>query len=268
MPIRIYNTLHWLFLIMGMALIAVNLCGLALNDELWPRPDNGRRPADYQPYSGEMKKYMEKGADENPRDYAERMNAFVYHHTVHYFPDEKSPGNLDVTAAPFLWNWAIWLRGFWALLTREDFVVEFCDADKGLRRGYGLCSQRALILQDILREHGLRAKATKLYGHVVCMARIGGEDILLDPDYGFSIPHGLDYLHDHPETILAHSPSPEAAAMYAPILQNERWLERGDAEYGCKDKAWLFKMALIQWLAPCLLLLCALCFKRAARRPD
>lgn len=268
MAIGIFRILHRLFLILGAALIIFNLCGLALYDNPWPQPESGRRGPDYQPYSSEMKKFMEKGADEKPLDYAQRMNAFVYNHTVHYFPEEKNPGNLDITAAPFLWNWAIWLRAFWAFLAHEDFVVEFCDADKGLERGYGLCSQRALILQDILRKHGLKAKATKLYGHVVCMTQIGGEEILLDPDHGFSIPHGLDYLHAHPETINAYSPSPEIASMYTPILQNARWPERGDAEYGCRDDSWLFKMTLIQWLAPFLLLFCSLYFKWIAQRPN
>lgn len=247
-------------------LITVNLAGLILSDKLWPQPVNPRQSPDYQPYSSEMKKCLEKGADEKLWDYIERMNFFVYNHTLHYFPEETNLSNLDITAAPFLWNWAIWLRAFWALLTHKEFVVEFCDAEMGLKRGYGLCSQRSLILQDILRKNGLKAKAVKLYGHVVCMLELAGEEVLLDPDHGFSIPHGLDYLHARPETIHEYSPSPQVDSLYIPILQTGRWRERGDREYGCMDEAWLRKMMLVQWLVPCLLLLCALYFKSAVKK--
>ncbi len=258
--------LRWFFVILGTTLLIINLAGVAINEKLWPKPVNGRYAPDYQPYSREMKKFMEKGAMEKPEDFAKRINNFIYTHTVHYFPQEATLGNLAETSAPFLWNWAIWLRGFWALLTREEFILEFCDAEMGLRRGYGLCSQRSLILQNVLRNNGIKAKATKLYGHVVCMIETESGDILLDPDYGFSIPHSLDYLHANPEAIRDYTASPEIISMYIPILESGKWVERKGKEYGCMDDRWLLKMTIIKWAVPFLLLLCAIFCHRAVRK--
>lgn len=246
----------------GIFLICVNLAGLLSGDELWPKAENARRSADYEPFSKDMLEQLRKSGSESALDFARRMNTFVYDHTFHHFFDKTSIENLDTVAMPFLKSWPIWLAGFKAALLGDNFVVEFCDAERGLERGFGFCSQRALILKDILRKNGLDAHVRKMYGHVVCMVHDGSREILLDPDYGFAIPHSLEYLHEHPDILRNYNVPLQVVKLYEPLLKAARWRERGDKPYHCRGNGWLLAMSLIQWGVPLLLLLLGWNLKR------
>lgn len=184
--------------------------------------------------------------------YAQRMTRSINSHTTHAFDDQNTIDNIPLIAAPFLWSWPLWLGGLWGAISGRKFTVEFCSPEKGLARGYGYCSQRALILQNILRDNGIRARATDLYGHVVCTARIDGKDVLLDADYGLASPHSLEALHKRPELLLEDG-NPDLESQYPylkEVYQAGRWHGLENREYGCVSDFQLFLWSLVQWGVP------------------
>ncbi|MDE5879984.1 MAG: hypothetical protein K2G99_08240, partial [Desulfovibrio sp.] len=184
--------------------------------------------------------------------YAERMTLYVNSHTTHYFEKRNTADNIHIIVTPFFYSWPLWLRGLWASFSGVKFTVEFCNPEKGLARGYGFCSQRALTLQNILRENGINARATDLYGHVVCTARINGKDILLDPDYGLASEHSLEDFHKRPELLL-HYDNPDVERHYQylrEIYAAARWRGHENREYSCVGDVQLFLWGLVQWGIP------------------
>lgn len=238
--------------LLGLCLLIINLAGTALGDSVWSRPEKIVLSEHFSPFSKSGFKPI-PADNESAFDFACRMNTFVHDHTSHFFDDENTFSNIDVVAAPFLWSWPLWLRGFWAALGGKDFVLEFCEAEKGLERGYGFCSQRSLILQDILRRNGLKARTTKLFGHVVCLFWHDGHEIILDPDYGVVIPHSLDEVHNNTD-ILKKYVDGIALEHLLPIFEAARWRERGDREYDCMSNGQLMAASIVQWGTPALLL--------------
>lgn len=249
--------LFWLLGSTGIFLTLCNIAGYFLADGMWYRPPIARSLAHEQFSPGTFEPSRRKG--ENDFAYARRLTLYINSHTTHYFEEKNTPGNIHIIAAPFLWSWPLWLRGLWASISGEKFTVEFCNPEKGLARGYGYCSQRALILQNILRANGINARATDLYGHVVCTARIDGKDVLLDADYGLASPHSLEEFHARPELLL-ETGNPDLESQY-PYLQEVyragRWHGRENREYSCVSDFQLFFWNLVKWGMP--LLFIAIC---------
>lgn len=79
---------------------------------------------------------------------------------------------------------------------------EFLNWKKGLERGVGWCSQHAIILSEILNEHGIRSNMINLWGHVVARANIDGTKwIVLDADHGVVLPFDLPYIENNTHVI-------------------------------------------------------------------
>ncbi len=67
------------------------------------------------------------------------------------------------------------------------------DYTRGFRRGFGICSQNALGLIDLLhRRYGVLSNVVSLGGHVVVEAESPSGRSLHDPSLGVSVPFGLE----------------------------------------------------------------------------
>lgn len=240
----------WLLGLLGVFLTLCNIWGFVLGDRLWHRPEIARS-LDHKNFSADSFEPARR-LGENEFAYAQRMTRSVNSHTTHAFAEQNTLSNIHVVAAPFLWSWPLWLGGLWASISGRKFTVEFCSPEKALARGYGYCSQRALILQNILRANGIQAQATDLSGHVVCTARIDGKEVLLDADYGLASPYSLEAFHERPELLLAEgNPDLEREYPYLKeVYQAGRWRGRETREYACVSDLQLFFWNLVQWGVP------------------
>lgn len=248
----------------ALSLLLINFAGLARGANVWPKPENFGVRAGHKQFEGD-KALLKKKKDEDDFTFAERMNGFVHAHTTHFLFDANRLDNIEVMAVPLEWCWPLWLRGLLSVFAGERFVVEFCDAEKGLARGFGYCSQRALILEDILARNSLRARTTELYGHVVCALSSGGREIVLDPDYGVLIPHSLLYLHRHPEALRLYMAGEDALKL-GPYYASDKWLERAKAPYPCFSNTEIILLKIAAWLLPLLLLAAGLLGRRPCRK--
>lgn len=247
------TALWWASGALGSFLMIINFWGLYQGANIWPKPEKIYKSKNHEPFSRENFR-IERKPGEADFDYAKRMTLYVHSHTNYYFAYRNSLGNIDVMVAPFAWCWPLWLRGAWAVCTGNKFSVEFCNAEKALERGYGFCSQRALILQDILRRDGMSARARDLYGHVVCTAIIDGREVVLDPDYGFASSHELGDFHEYPELLFAYMDYglfPKYRYISS-VYRKGAWIGNRDGKYACKSDFELFWWRVIQWGLPLL----------------
>ncbi|MFM8571602.1 MAG: hypothetical protein ACKOAU_08400 [Pirellula sp.] len=88
-------------------------------------------------------------------------------------------------------NWPQWLLGqFYSPLLRTQNPQWIVSG------GFGDCSERAAVLQDLLKSHGVDTRFVGLGGHVVLEARGEQGAWILDPDYGVVIDTDLRGLQD------------------------------------------------------------------------
>lgn len=131
-----------------------------------------------------------------------RLTFAVNQAMLHYW-DEDGMGAIPLRV-PWWENYWLWLASY---VKPEIFrQYEFMDARKAVERGVGLCSQQALVLEQLLERRGIEAEIVGLDGHVVVTARIKWDtgdsaEWLLDPDYGVIIPHSLAEVESQPDLI-------------------------------------------------------------------
>lgn len=239
--------------IIGTILLIINLIGIYKGNGVWFKPKKMDSTSNFTFYNpGDS---LNIRSDETPMNFAIRMTDYVHKHTVHYFYDNNKLDNINIMVCPVNYSWTLWLRGLYAAIFNKSFKVEFCNAEKGLERGYGLCSQRALILHDALRRNGLKSKVVDLYGHVICILWLDNKEILLDPDYGIMIPASLEYIKTRPEIVRGYYD--QDTDYLTSIYKAGAWDIRMDHEYSCVSNYELAGYKVLQWIIPLLLLFTA-----------
>lgn len=87
--------------------------------------------------------------------------------------------------------------------------------ERALGRGFGICSQNALGLADLLdRRYGIPARMAGLGGHVVIQVELPAGPMIADPSLGVTMPFGLDHAQSH---------VPEVGAIYARRTDDRIW---------------------------------------------
>lgn len=125
---------------------------------------------------------------------------------LHYWVGNE--GQEPISLRPPVWeNYWLWLMSH--VKPKRFRYYEFMNPRQAVERGVGLCSQQALILEQLLEERGIRGEMVGLEGHVVVAAHLRidageTEEWLLDPDYGVAIPHSLAVIERHPDLIRRH----------------------------------------------------------------
>jgi len=183
----------------GLLLLVLNLAGLFIplrNPALYKEP---RR---YQGTTLTEEQVQEAGARRNEpiESYVVRLNNAVRQGTVHYWDDDGI--NKYRLRVPPWENYLLFIAGY--LKPNEYRKYEYCNYAKAISRGVGFCSQRAIIVSEILKENGVDSRIIGLEDHVVAMAQVDqGNDVwwVVDPDFGVVIDHDIDAINKTPEII-------------------------------------------------------------------
>ena len=180
---------------LGLFLLGVNIAGHLMGSGIFFHPGHipGRPAIPLKDLS-----LLQMKMDERPYDYAARMNSLIFFSMHHYFTTEMDFNNIHKTAVPFLYNWALWARALRRYARGQDYRIEFASPVSALARGYGLCSQQALVLENLLTRNGLQAKATGIRGHVITKVTLDGQEMVFDPDYNIIMPFSLQHAAAHP----------------------------------------------------------------------
>ena len=191
------RTIRLLALCAGFLLLGLNVAGSFiplrrpnLQNELGRRPELTEPP--WEAFS--------RTGQEPVRDYVTRLTNLVHRSTVNYWDDEGIDRyHLRV---PVYENYLLFIASY--LKPKEYRKYEFCNYQKALDRAIGLCSQRSIILAEILRRNGVGSAIVGFAGHVVVTAQIDTDHDkwwVADPDHGVVINRDTAEIQRDPEVI-------------------------------------------------------------------
>ncbi|MBD3271881.1 MAG: hypothetical protein GF384_05030 [Elusimicrobia bacterium] len=229
-------------LFIGLVLILINIIGLfkSMRNKAIFKNDETFFINDITIRLNALDDAIQKMDDETDRDFALRMNEMVHNAIAHYWNEnaaKKYYGTVPI--------WENYILYFFHFFKPESFTLyEFCNYEKALERGIGLCSQHAIILSEILREQGIQAQIVHLGGHIVVRVEVE-KNIwhIFDPDYGIAIPKDIFTIEQNPENIKKY---------YYPAIQNirkpkKKILSHLVSIYGKKDNR-LFRNGMRDYL--------------------
>lgn len=239
----------------GTALLVINAVGLVVQ--------NDQREA----FGGDLLSYDEAFAKMDASFADHGASPVFFENAVQIYNDSINyvwPENL--ATIPVYDNYLLYMASFFdevlfkAGLTgsKKTFsLFESANYERGFRRGFGICSQNALGLTDILdRRYGVEANMVGLDGHVVLSARDGvnGARYLLDPSVGVFMPFDLDHAEKNVGDVIGYYRStefPELGEKYNP-QGNVLFTQHGSAPY----RPTLFKIEFLadvmKWVIPVL----------------
>lgn len=175
---------------LGATLVALNLVGLVAPPA--PPPDVNRPNAPAEQRRELLEDSLERRAGEPEVDYFKRLTHSVHYRMVPY--SKVQEGGSD---APSLTD--NWLLRLASLVSPGIRKYEFSDHRRALRRGYGLCSQYASIVFDVLREGGYHPRRVLWPEHTfVEVSARSGQPFVLDADLKVVTPHSLAQLREDP----------------------------------------------------------------------
>lgn len=195
--------------VIGVCLLGINISGMFLPlrhpDIYHLKPDKGVLLTEPQFYRS-----LPKRNTETAQTYATRLNRIVHDGIASY-------GNaVDKINGQIPWheNYLLFLAGY--IYPQLYRPYEFCDYQKAVTRGLGICSQQAIILTEFLRKSDIPAHIVGLSGHVVTTVQVDPQkDIwwVLDPYYNKIIPHNLEKVETKSELVrpyYANQPNADA----------------------------------------------------------
>jgi hypothetical protein len=184
---------------LGLGLLALNVSGLQSslrNPDIFQ--ENCYFPNDIRLSESELRATLDAPIRDRRTDVADITRA-INAGIAHYWNDE----GIDKyrLRVPLNENFLLFAASW--VLPRRFAKYEFYDADRAIERGVGLCSQHAIIEQEMLGRRGIEARIIGLNGHVLLEANVAEpgqpqEWWLLDPDYGVVLPHSLQAVEQQP----------------------------------------------------------------------
>jgi hypothetical protein len=191
------RTIKLLALCAGFLLLGLNVAGSFIPLR---SPDLQNEPGGSPELTAPQWEAFSRTRQEPVKDYVTRLTNLVQRSTVNYWKDEGiDKYHLRV---PVYENYLLFIASY--LKPNEYRKYEFCDYQKAVDRAVGLCSQRAIILAQILRRNGVHSGILGLEGHVVVSAQVDQDyDIwwVADPDYGVVIKRPIAEIQRDSEII-------------------------------------------------------------------
>lgn len=254
------NMLKKILFGLGVILLLINIIGLfktMRNPELYTleKTIKNRLNDVTIPYP-EIKGQLERKKDESDRDFAVRVNKVVNDGFAHYW---KREGTEKYHMRVPVWeNYILYAASY---INPEKYErYEFADYKKNLERGVGLCSSHSTVVKGILLDNGIKAELMDVGGrHVVVRAQLSDTAAyILDPDFGYYIPHDTAAITANPELARAayadmanlyykEAKDPYTVDLMTEIFGNRKYIYTKDA--GFENFSYWAK-----WLLPLLLM--------------
>lgn len=257
------RTLAWIALAAGIALLSLNLAGIAIglrNPALAGDP-HVRVPDPLTAGPEEFRIQSRRQAGESDRALVERATLLVDDSVAQWWGDEKAVDTYAMRVPPRE-NFVLWSLSWTVPRVYREY--EFCSARKAVERGLGLCSQASIVLVTALRENRVDASIVGLSGHVVVRARVAPDRwVIADPDSGVVFDHDLPGLETSPsiarDAYLARGIPETAATTLSRAFSSEGNVIVGGVEEFAPTVCSIERAAYaIKWALPSLLAIAGL----------
>ncbi|RYZ27417.1 MAG: hypothetical protein EOO10_12785 [Chitinophagaceae bacterium] len=200
--------------ILGVILLSVNIFGLfksMRNPEIYTLEQKLKnRLNDVVIKYPDIKKQLVRRENESEVDFAVRVNKVVNDGFAHYW---KSEGiEIYNMRVPIWENYLLYAASY--INPKKYQRYEFSNYKKGLERGVGLCSSHSIVVKGVLLDNGIKAELLDVGGrHVVVRAEFNNSTAyMLDPDFGYYVPHDTAAITANPE--LVREPYSTMASLY------------------------------------------------------
>ena len=212
--------------VLGAALLAVSLAGLTMDYEV--PPGATPRAASANPDSRPLTRL--RGEDE--MDYLRRLTTGVHERMTHW--GSLQHGGQDPVAV-----WDNWILATAGVVRQRWRNWEFWEHERALARGWGLCTQHATIVFDVLEDQGYSPRRIDWPAHSV--VEVDSRDdgaVILDADMNVVLEHSHEEIAARP--VLARP-------AYARVNAHENGLA-GKSPEGMADWAEAFWRQPPQWV--------------------
>ncbi len=152
-------------------------------------------------YSDTLLKINIELKKDNTFESVQNINKIYNNGIAYIWPDQ-------ISSITFSENWILFLAQFLdPILTELNLQKASTNAfsnfesykyERALGRGFGICSQNAIGLSNLLNRLGnINARVVGLGGHVVVEVELNDKNIILDPSFGISLPFSLTYAQNN-----------------------------------------------------------------------
>lgn len=253
-------------LAIGTALLCINLYGFT--QELRPEgltPEVLRfKGEDVSLSAIDFEVQAERKPDEPDDEYAKRLTMVIANGLAHLNWESYNP-DLYHQRVPIWENYILYFMGVFTNIPEYE-RYHFVNTEKSIERGIGICGDASMILSQMLDKNHIENKIITIPGHVMVEAILDNKLILLDPDFGVILDHGIEYYKAHIEELIsAYNKMGYFNNGELMIARNliERSFEKWNGVNHFITKKYYFESIsyFLKWFIPVLLLLICI-FKR------
>ena len=135
----------------------------------------------------------------NTKNYVQEVNKIFNQRILHYW-DKENWKKYHITL-PLYENYILYFLTH-TLYRQNALRYEFCNYEKTLERGVGVCSQAATALADFFNKQGIHTNVIAWPLHVITEVEVEpGVWWTVDPDYGVTIPYSIEDINKQPSLI-------------------------------------------------------------------
>jgi len=197
------NVYHAMFFT-GAMLLLTNFIGSFISLR---SPQIYKIPTEYAHYQvvlspEELYDFIDKQDYTDKKSYVKKLSLVLNKGIAHFWgTNQKSDDKSYNFRIPFYKNYILYLYSY---INTKYIKYEITNYKRAIERGFGLCSQHAIIACEILHEKEFKVMMQGLSGHVVAQVQVNDaneEWWILDADHGVVIPHDIQTIENNPEII-------------------------------------------------------------------
>ena len=201
LSIKSKSALAFFFLLTGCLLLAINIYGLFQDI----RPSNisnenlrfvNDQPTPYE----ETIAQLTRKQGESDIAFANRATEAIAKGLAHIHWEKYKPEKFN-QRVPIWENYFLYFMGKFTNIP-EYQKYHFADYQRSLKRGIGICGDASMVLSQVLTKHNINNQILTYPGHVVVSANFDAQSsVILDADFGVSVPFNKDETKQHSSTI-------------------------------------------------------------------
>ena len=191
----------------------------------WRGYINNNYQQEINSYSDTLQKINIELKKDNTFESLKNINKIYSDGIAYIWPDQ-------INSITFSDNWILFLAQFLDPIltglnlqkasTKAFSNFESYKYERALGRGFGICSQNAIGLSDLLNRLGnINSRVVGLGRHVIVEVELKHKTIILDPSFGISIPFSIAYAQNNLDKVKKYYLNTAEPEIYITYNENE-----------------------------------------------